>query len=169
MKSNVILNFCLFFCLKYFIGTALTHVFNIWQVYMVINSRKDFENQWQTVICEGVLPIKQAHQKFWQISDLFRWEYGDVVLVDDPGLLLHHALICLFPELVTRQPEEHVLLTELGAEKLSERVPPSWTAHQLVEGLSPGAHLIQRGLGAAREAQPSQQRVNSVMRPVVHQ
>lgn len=84
-----------------------------------------------------------------QPSHLFRREDGDVVLVDDPGLLLYHTLICLFPELVARQPEEHVLLAEFGAQKLSKRVPSRRTAHQLVEGLAPGAHLLQRGLRAA--------------------
>lgn len=84
-----------------------------------------------------------------ELSDLFRRENGDVVLVDDPGRLLYRALVCLFPEVVAGQPKEHVLLAELRPEKLSEGVPPCWTAHQLVERLPPGTHLLQRGLGAA--------------------
>lgn len=34
-------------------------------------------------------------------SDLFRWQDGDVVLVDGPGLLLDGALVRLNPELIT--------------------------------------------------------------------
>lgn len=102
----------------------------------------------------GVSPLEPTHffvhsSESERSSHLFRREDGDVVLVDDPGLLLYHTLICLFPELVACQPEEHVLLAELGAQKLSKRVPSRRTAHQLVEGLAPGAHLLQRGLRAA--------------------
>lgn len=72
-------------------------------------------------------------KKSIKVSHLFWRENGDVVLVDEPGLLLNHTFIGLFAELLTREPEQHVLLAELGAKKLPERVPPSWTAHQLVK------------------------------------
>lgn len=50
---------------------------------------------------ENAPPSREAHLptiKGW--SDLFRWQDGDVVLVDGPGLLLDGALVRLSPELI---------------------------------------------------------------------
>ena len=86
-----------------------------------------------------------------KVHNLFRRQNGDVVLVDDAGLLLDGALVGLLAELLTGEPEEHVLLAELGAKKLSERVPPCWAAHHLIKGLPPRVDLLQRGLRTAKD------------------
>lgn len=83
------------------------------------------------------------------VPHLFWRQNGDVVLVDEPGLLLNHTFIGLLAELLACEPEQHVFFAELSAKKLPERVPPCWTAHQLVKRLPPHAYLLQRGLWAA--------------------
>lgn len=46
----------------------------------------------------NIFLITQCHR---ELSDLFRREDGDVVLVDDPSLLLYRTLIGLFAEFIT--------------------------------------------------------------------
>ena len=54
------------------------------------------------------------------MTHLSRREYGHVVLVDDPGLLLYELRAPLLLELLARQPEEDVLLAVLATEEGAE-------------------------------------------------
>lgn len=79
---------------------------------------------------------------------LLRRENRNVVFVYDPRFLFNHGFIRFFLQLLTRHPEEHVLLAELGPQKLPEGVPARGREHELVKGLSPGTGLLQGGTWA---------------------
>ena len=54
----------------------------------------------------------------------FRRQYGNVVFVDRSRFLLDQFGVGLSLQLFARQPEEHVLLAELGAQKVAKIFPP---------------------------------------------
>lgn len=76
------------------------------------------------------------------VSHLFRGEDGDEVLVYLPDLLLHHGLVGLLLELLTGQPEHHVLLAELRPQELPEAAATRCALHHLLERHGPGASVL---------------------------
>ena len=60
------------------------------------------------------------------VSYLSWREYGNVVLVDDPGLFLDELRTPLLLEVLARQPEEDVLLAVLAAEERAEHLAALW-------------------------------------------
>ena len=81
---------------------------------------------------------------------LFRRKNRNVVFIYYSCFLFNHGFISFFLQFLTRHPEEHVLLAELRSEKLPESVASRGREHELVEGLSPGAGLLQGGGRAGR-------------------
>lgn len=76
-------------------------------------------------------------------AHLFRGKDRDEILVYLADLLLDHSLVGFLLELLTRQPEHHVLLTELCPQELPEAAAPRRALHHLLKGHGPGAGLFQ--------------------------
>lgn len=70
-----------------------------------------------------VLPSSKPHL-FWR-------EDGDEVLVYLTDFLLNHSLVGLLLQLLAGQPEHHVLLAELGPQKLPEAAATRCALHHL--------------------------------------
>lgn len=87
---------------------------------------------------------KTKHYLFW-------WKNGDIVLVDDPGFLLDGCGVWLLLEFLAGHPEQQVLLTVFGAQKLTENVTAFHGPHHLLKAACPGDHLIQGGVSGRRE------------------
>lgn len=79
----------------------------------------------------------------WCAAHLFRGEDGDEILVYLTNLLLDHSLVGLLLKILARQPEHHVLLTELCPQELPEAAAPRRAFHHLLKGRGPGAGLFQ--------------------------
>lgn len=75
-------------------------------------------------------------------ADLLGRQDGDVILIDHACLLFHKMLAVVLLQLLAGQPEEHVLLAVLGAQKLAEHIAPGWVLHQLLEGVAPAVYLF---------------------------
>ena len=95
---------------------------------------------WRGPFCPRPRPLAGTY--------LLRRENRNVVFIYDPRFLFNHGFIHFFLQLLARHPEEHVLLAELGPQKLPEGVPARGREHELVKGLSPGAGLLQGGTRA---------------------
>ena len=76
------------------------------------------------------------------VAHLFWRQDGDVVLVDNPGLLLDHFGVVVLLEVFAGQPEEDVLLAVLALEKLTKDDPTHRTLHQSVERIAPATDLF---------------------------
>lgn len=66
-------------------------------------------------------------------SYLFWGEYGDVIFINDSGLLVDGRPVGLCLQRFTGQPEEQVLLAVLRAEELTENISALLGVHHLLE------------------------------------
>lgn len=68
---------------------------------------------------------------------------GHVVLIDKSRLLVHHMLVGLCFQLLTSQPEEHVLFAVFCAQECPEYTAARGAMHQLVKGLCPALYFLR--------------------------
>lgn len=82
-------------------------------------------------------------------AHLFGREDRHIVLVDESCLLIYHVLVGFCLQLLTGQPEKHILLTVLCAQECPEHASARRAVHQLVKGLRPALHLLRAWWGTS--------------------
>lgn len=91
----------------------------------------------------GAVPFPGHPHSSLHLAHLLGGQDGHVVLIDKSRLLIHHMLVGLCFQLLTSQPEEHVLFTVFCTQECPEYTAARGAMHQLVKGLCPALYFLR--------------------------
>lgn len=97
----------------------------------------------------GQCPSQANPHLSLHLAHLLGGQDGHVVLIDKSRLLIHHMLVGLCFQLLTGQPEEHVLFAVFCAQECPEHTAARGAMHQLVKGLCPALYFLRAWWSAA--------------------